>query len=236
MTISDSDDITRVELKYRINPADYEILRARLRAIMEPDPHTAPLPWYTVRSVYFDNAEDDVLNSKVNGERVRRLYRIRAYNGGSSPLYLERKIKTGNLVSKRRQRITEKEYSRATAVGLRRGPGSGNAWTLEEKFSIDAGFAMLRPAILVEYKREAFVHPRLDVRVTFDTCLRAAPGSRPLFGEAVRFQRLFPDDVIILEIKYRSFLPDFISGMLSMSNRPRIAISKYMLCRSYGPA
>lgn len=236
MPISDTDDIKRNELKYRINPADSEILRARLGAIMQHDPHAAPHPWYTVRSLYFDNAEDDLVNSKMNGERVRSLYRIRAYNGGSSPLYLERKTKTGLLVSKRRRRISEKEYSRATAVGLRRRPGGENAWTLEDEFSSDAGFLMLRPVSLVEYRREAFVCPSLEVRVTLDTCLRAAPGSRPLFGEAVRFQRLFPDDVIILEIKYRRFLPDFISGMLSMTNRPRIAISKYTLCRAYGPA
>jgi hypothetical protein len=236
MTIPDSKDIQRNELKYRINLADYEVLRARLQTVMEVDPHAAPNPWYTVRSLYFDNADNEVLHSKMNGERQRSLYRIRTYNGGTSPIFLECKSRSGNLVSKRRQRISTEECSRAVASGFRRKPDGGGEWTLVELFSRETGFSLLKPVSLIEYRREAFVHRCLDVRVTFDTRLAAAPGSRPFLGEQTGFRRLFPNDVVILEIKFRRFLPDFIAGLLIQPNRPRIAISKYALCRACGAA
>ena len=54
----------RHELKYPINEADYHALRRRLSPLMRHDVHAGREGLYTVRSIYFDNADDKALREK----------------------------------------------------------------------------------------------------------------------------------------------------------------------------
>ena len=62
--------VMRHEWKHEINAADLLLLRQRLRAVLQTDPH-AVQGKYKVRSLYFDNAEDKVLLEKANGIKCR---------------------------------------------------------------------------------------------------------------------------------------------------------------------
>jgi hypothetical protein len=77
----------------------------------------------------------------------------------------------------------------------------------------------------VDYDREAFNYAPGDVRLSFDTNLRAAmPGS----GYSVAVDT---GGLIILELKYGSFLPAVAAGLLSGVQFTQLAISKYVMAR-----
>ena len=66
----------RHEWKHEINRADLYSIRARLRAVAEPDPHALG-GRYFIRSLYFDNADDKALREKIDGVNCREKFRIR---------------------------------------------------------------------------------------------------------------------------------------------------------------
>ena len=66
---------------------------------MQPDPH-AKGGVYTIRSLYFDTPSDRALREKLDGVSRREKFRIRYYNGDSSVIHLEKKIKFGGLGNK----------------------------------------------------------------------------------------------------------------------------------------
>jgi hypothetical protein len=70
----------RHELKYEINPVDYQVLQKKLSKILKPDPHMKSNNHYTVRSLYFDDFKGSALNEKEAGIMRRKKYRIRIYN------------------------------------------------------------------------------------------------------------------------------------------------------------
>ena len=60
----------RHEWKHEINIADAMILRQRLSAVMETDPHAVD-GRYLVRSLYFDDPADRALREKIDGVNRR---------------------------------------------------------------------------------------------------------------------------------------------------------------------
>ena len=64
----------RHEWKHVLNIGDLLILRQRLRAIMESDPHAIDGK-YQIRSLYFDNLDDKALREKIDGVNMREKFR-----------------------------------------------------------------------------------------------------------------------------------------------------------------
>ena len=60
-----TDTHYRHEWKHMINMADLTAIRARLRAVAEPDPHAVD-GRYLIRSLYFDNARDKALRDALH--------------------------------------------------------------------------------------------------------------------------------------------------------------------------
>lgn len=69
----------RHEWKHILTYSDMLVLRSRLSAVMQPDPHAVDGK-YMIRSLYFDNAEDKALREKIDGVNHREKFRIRYYN------------------------------------------------------------------------------------------------------------------------------------------------------------
>ena len=86
----------RHEWKHEINMADLIAIRARLRAITDPDPHAIDGK-YLIRSLYFDNTRDKALREKIDGVNMREKFRIRYYNYDTSVIHLERRAGTAGL-------------------------------------------------------------------------------------------------------------------------------------------
>ena len=51
----------RHELKYAIGYGEYMAMRARLKCVMRSDPHTKDDGRYRIKSIYFDNLDDNIL-------------------------------------------------------------------------------------------------------------------------------------------------------------------------------
>lgn len=222
----------RHELKYYIQQAELDVLRARLLPALDLDPHCRRGP-YKIRSLYFDDAFDTALRDKESGVLHRDKYRIRFYNNLTDVIYLERKRKQGDLIQKSSVRITPRLCEKLVE-GDPRGLQTAQSPLIRDMFLM-MRTRLLRPKVIVDYYREAYVYPVGDVRITFDTRLRTGLSSVDLFDPDIPTVCPHDRDVEILEVKFNSYLPDFISALLAGLSAERSAISKYVLARRFEP-
>ncbi len=224
----------RHELKFFITPLQYEVLSRTLKATLNPDPHGNEKNQYHIRSLYFDTFDDAALYDKVNGSANRSKYRIRIYNFSDRMIRLECKSKYRDLISKRSVRITRdlaEQLISADPTGL-----ESTASGLMGDVYREMRTRLLHPVVIVDYLREAYLHPAEEVRITFDMQLRSGLGRVDMFNPDVRTVPPFDHNEIILEVKYNQVLPPYIANILSFALRDgavRSAISKYVYCRRF---
>ena len=222
------DTKLRHEWKHIISPADRQGLIARLETVCMPDPHYGSRS-YRIRSLYFDNVYDKALRERLNGMECREKFRIRFYNGDDSYIVLEKKSKFNQLCGKKSCRVTRQEVE-----ALLRGE---RQWLLEREdslcreFYVKMQYQMLRPKVIVDYSRRAFVYGPGNTRVTLDDDIRTGLGSLDLFNPDLT---LIPADVtrpIVLEVKYDRYLPEIIRQAVQLPDRHTGNYSKYAACR-----
>lgn len=219
----------RHELKYLISYADYYTLKSTLAAFMEPDENAGEDGGYTIRSLYFDDIYDSSLHDKDSGVSRRRKHRIRIYNYSDSVVKLEMKDKFDAYISKVSAKITARQAARLI---------NGNCDFLIDSASpaarsayIDFRTHLLRPRVIVDYEREAFVCDEGNVRITFDRDLRAAYGSFDIFDPDLLTAPAMQPGTMVLEVKYDDFLPGAVRRALRRIDRRPLALSKYVMCR-----
>lgn len=220
----------RVEDKFICDEKQLFYLQSKLECILHTDQNQESQYGYMITSVYFDDYQDRHLIDAVNGNQVREKYRIRIYNGSYDVIKLEVKYKRDSRILKKSCRI-----SREQMIKLLQGqciedcaPSLDSTITL---FNIAINERKLRPVIIVEYDRKAFVFDAGNVRITLDRNLRFSKRV-DLFMQEAEFPRTYvqkPDSV--LEVKYDEFLPGFIAGILETGNMRQEAYSKYRICR-----
>lgn len=219
----------RHEIKYRINGGTYHILRQRLKAVMMPDAHTAG-GLYRVTSLYFDDVYRSAYRDKVNGALNRKKYRIRVYDLGKDIINLEEKVKDNDVGYKKSMRLTGEEYGKLLTGDC--------SFLADEKYADGAGgdfFASssavrLMPAVIVDYIREPYVCYAGNVRITFDMKIAACTNGVDLFSPDNVYETVMPENDLVLEIKYDSYLPDHIRQVLTGISSCEEAVSKYILC------
>lgn len=222
----------RHELKYYINMASYYVLRHRLSTILQLDENADEKTGdYHIRSLYFDDHEETSLMTKIAGTDEREKFRVRIYNMEDNVIRLERKIKKDQYILKHSCGITRKEFDMLM---------QGECSFLLQKDKLPAGavyFAMrnkgLRPVKVVDYVREAYIHPIEDVRITFDKDLRAGIGDFNIFDKQLFTMPMMEKGMMVLEIKFNQFLPGYIRRAFDGIEANRSAISKYAICRKY---
>ena len=221
----------RHELKYFITPAEMNVLRGVLTPVMQLDPNGNENNEYHIRSLYFDTINDDALEEKIAGVGNRKKYRIRIYNFSDKVIKLECKSKYGDLISKQSVTIP-RELADQLIAGDPEGLQRMRHPLLHDMFR-EMRTRLLRPAVLVDYVREAYIHPAEEVRITFDKTLRTGLFSHDMFNKDIPTYPVFGDPVEILEVKYDEFLPSYLQSILSGVTAQRSAISKYTHCRRY---
>lgn len=222
----------RHELKYYINYRDYAVLRHALRVIMKPDPHSDENGRYSIRSMYFDDLDDNTVREKLEGVENRNKYRIRVYNKGKDGVIrFEKKIKRGQFIAKQSFLLSENEYIAMMQgdIGFllkRKEPLAREMYT---KMRSD-GF---RPKVIVDYEREAYIVDIERTRITFDMNVRGSTIVNDIFDDTPTIPAI-DNGTMILEIKFNKFLPEHIRHVLGIMEAPqRSAASKYVLCRKY---
>lgn len=224
----------RHELKFFISPLQYQVLSRTLKATLNPDPNGDENNQYHIRSLYFDTAYDSALYDKINGTANRDKYRIRIYNFSDQMIRLECKSKFRDLISKRSVRITRdlaEQLISADPTGLESTASGLVSDTFREMRT-----NLLHPVVIVDYLREAYLHPAEEVRITFDMQLRSGLNSVDMFNPYLPTVPPFDHDEIILEVKYNQVLPLYIANLLTYALRDgacRSAISKYVYCRRF---
>ena len=220
----------RHELKHEISKADYLVLLGRLSAVMHRDIH-GENGSYTVRSLYFDDALDSALMEKINGINRREKFRLRYYGDDVTYIRLEKKSKINGLCQKMTTQLSVKEVQSLLQ--------KDTLWMMEHESALvrELGLKMknkgLEPKTIVDYKRDAFVFPAGNVRVTLDHNIRTGMNSKDFFNpESVMVPVL--DNSIILEVKWDEFLPDIIRDVVWLEGRSDAAYSKYASSRVFG--
>ena len=223
----------RHELKYFINEAQYLVLSGILDQVLQRDPNGDEYNEYHIRSLYFDTAFDTALYDKIDGDPNRDKYRIRIYNFSDRVIKMECKTKVGNLISKRSQNIPRLLCEQLMA-GDPTGLETTRSGLLNDVFR-EMTINLLHPVVIVDYVREAYLHPAEEVRITFDKQLRTGLWSKDLFNTQLPTVSPFDDQLMILEVKYNQFLPTYIRDILNTycAGACVSAISKYTWCRRF---
>lgn len=223
----------RHELKYFINRAELEVLRARLTPVMNLDKHCKNGDAYLIRSLYFDDIDDSAYYDKVAGVMHRDKYRIRIYRHSDKEIFLERKRKLGDLIQKSSVQISRRLCEQIIS-GDPRGLQTSPSPLLQDVY-VQMRTKLLRPAVIVDYRREAYTSPAENVRITFDMGLKSGLHSHDLFNPEIPTISPLDQDMEILEVKFDNYLPDHIRGILAGIQADRSAVSKYVLCRRFEP-
>lgn len=223
----------RHEQKYYISDTQYHVLSGMLKNVLRPDDHTDESNEYHIRSLYFDTLYDTALQEKISGVSERDKYRIRIYNFSDSVIRMECKSKYDVYISKRSKTIS-RDMAEQIIAGDPTGLDQTDSGLLADVFR-EMRTHLLRPVVIVDYVREAYMHPAEDIRITFDKQVRTGFRSVDLFNPHVPTLPVIDNDQVILEVKFNRTLPPYIANVLSLAAgwSRRSAISKYCLCRSY---
>jgi hypothetical protein len=184
---------------------------------------------YFIRSLYFDDNRDSALYDKNAGVYSRRKYRVRIYNMHNDVIKLECKQKVGEYICKESTAIDLEEYYSIINNDysfLKQTKG------LKKEYYHQFMEKGLRPRVIVDYDREAYVLNTSEVRITFDKNLRVGFNSNDIFSDNLITYGVYEIGAMILEVKFNEFLPDYVIQLLSSCiSQYKQAISKYVLCR-----
>lgn len=210
------------ELKFLVSPAQGDAIRAWAREHLTADPHGGGPHGdeYSTTTLYTDTPGQDVYRRR--GSYGRSKYRVRRY-GTSDVVFLERKLRTLALLSKRRSivGIDDLPLLDQPVQDLGDWPGEWFAGRLAAR--------RLSPVCQVTYNRTARVTatPYGLARLTVDTSLSARPASRWAF-EAPEYHTVLPTDMIV-ELKYVVAMPAVFKRLLETVGIEPQTLSKYRL-------
>lgn len=220
----------RNELKHLITPGDRAAIRAVMKTVAQLDPHAQAKGYYTIRSLYFDNIADKALREKLDGVNEREKFRIRYYDGDTSVIHLEKKVKRDNGGYKVSCSLTADEAQRIV--------NGDTLWMAADKRALVVELYAkmksqgLRPRTIVDYERIPFVYGPGNVRVTVDYNIRTGLRCTDFLNPDCVMIPVGSD--IILEVKWDDYLPTIIRHAVQLKGRRQTAFSKYAQSRIYG--
>lgn len=224
----------RHEIKYLCWETQIPIIQNKVHVFCDRDAHGDQEGQYLIRSLYFDDLNDTSYYENEMGTDCRQKYRIRTYNGNGDHLTLERKSKYNGMTWKEGAAFP-REFCEDILQGTWICPDLALQPPLLQQFYLEYRTNLLRPKIIVEYRRTPYVYSAGNVRITFDRDISAS-GDIESFLEPDLFSRpIMPAGQHLLEVKYDTLIPDFIYNAISGERMRQTTFSKYYLCRKiYG--
>jgi hypothetical protein len=210
------------ELKFVVSRVRAQQIRDWARARLSPDPNASDgsIDNYHITSLYFDTKHFDAFHRR--GSFGRSKYRIRRY-GASEAAFLERKLKTRGLLSKRRSVVHLDELKRLGDSQPER--GWAGFWYHQRLLA-----RRLNPVCQISYRRTARVAMTGlgPIRLTLDDDIRALGANGLLFDADKKGTRL-SEEQIIIELKYRFEMPVLFKLLVEEFALNPQPISKYRL-------
>ena len=211
---------TARELKFLVTASQADAIRQWARSELSPDPFAGGEfhDEYATTSLYFDTPDLDVYHRR--GSYRRSKYRIRRY-GQAESVFLERKLRTGTSLSKRRTTVDVSDLQRLSGPADR---GWSGYW-----FQQRLELRRLLATCQVSYQRVARIGAMGSggVRLTLDRDIRAIPQTEPAF--AVEHGVTVSPNHQILELKFRRDLPPIFQTLIDGFELTPLTVSKYRL-------
>jgi len=211
------------EVKFLVDEAQALEVEAWAARYLEPDPHGDPAQGgsYQITSLYTDTNAFDVYHRTPKYRR--RKYRLRRY--GSEPtIHLERKVRRGERVTKRRASVSECDLLLLThALAI---PGWPGYWFHDSLLR-----KSLFPACQLIYQRTAFFGTCSDgpLRLTLDRQIQGQLVSDWKVEVSQQVIPLLPGEVV-LELKFRNAMPVAFKQLVAELQLNSTGISKYRRC------
>ena len=229
--------IIRQEYKYYISFQTYLALKSQLGNCMELDENAnRTSSTYKVRSLYFDNIDQNDFNEKVDGIYSREKFRIRSYDESLKVFKFESKKRIDLAIKKTSETLDKKTVDSIIS-------GNYEELLLKDSALLRRAYGKLKgngykPRVIVEYDRLAYRLPYNNIRITLDLNLRTYNSCINLINPNIASTPVFKDNTQILEIKFSGFLPSHLRSLIGKFTSSRNSISKFVLCQqqiSHGP-
>lgn len=220
-------EVNRRELKYQVSLSEVMELKPKLAALLSEDRHNGP-NGYVVRSLYYDTLYDSDFEDKIDGYDKRQKIRLRVYDIHSGQAKLELKEKIGSVQRKRSLLLNREESERMMR-------GDYSVLMLRSEKLAHQMYTMMnmrcyRPKCIVEYDRLAYCEETNEIRITFDSNLRATELDKDIFRENLILYPIADTSQVTMEVKYNGFLFSHVKDVLNSANKLQISNSKY--CRA----
>ncbi len=239
----------RHEDKYIIDPLQAQILKERARAIMRRDPYAGSDGFYSIKSLYFDDASHSCYHETENGTDPRAKFRIRAYNNDLGMLRLEKKMKARGLTAKESALISLRECEELIKGRIPEPCGGED----EKKRSLftELGAKRLKPVIIIAYDRMPFILDAFNIRFTIDMRLSCSLETDSFLSKDLRLRvpvraeqgrflvqtagregalSLQNSGYSVMELKWDDILPPHLKEYLSLESLRMSRFSKYYSC------
>jgi VTC domain len=215
------------ELKFTLSEGRVDLARRWLERICIRD---RTFPQAIVWTIYYDTPALSSLGEKINSDYLKRKIRVRWYSDlagrATGPAFVEAKLRVGNRRSKIRERLP---YPAEEVAGwdvqdarLRRFP------KLLNQLGVLAHDSW-QPLMLIRYRRDRFIEPLSNSRISLDSDIAAAAVNRTF----VSVVDATPIGVAVLETKgANEVLPLALHPLLQLGLHKR-SFSKFLVVYSH---
>ncbi len=215
--------VYRFENKYIATKTQVHEMEKIISKLAVEDANSKDSSGYIVKSLYFDTPYFNSFYDTEEGETHRFKIRLRNY-GDDNFFKIEIKIK--HEISSYKHVVT---LTREEALNI----AQGNYDCLKNHDSYEAMFIYsklvtngFRPVNTVIYHRKAYFLPGDNFRITFDTNIKSYLNKDIIF-HSMDISALESFDSNVIEVKYNSFCPLWVSKLLTNNNLIISANSKY---------
>ena len=230
--------LDRREFKYLVPVEMATDMAKAISSVCSLDPFAGADGSYDIRSLYFDTNQLGLYWANEREEMNRFKLRVRTYPPATSQVWLEVKARSGDSIYKTRASLPYDTWSTLAqnpSETLLSTESSQNRKMLE-RFLYHLHAHLLEPAMLVQYRREAYFS-RVDdyARVTFDRAiqcqeqtqwsLEATPAHWRAVDHPVQTRTRAP--MCIVELKFGSMVPRWMNVLIQNFELIRYSFSKY---------
>lgn len=214
----------RHEYKFIIPYGEMLSLRGKLDQVLNLDRGGS----YLVRSLYFDDFNDQDYYDKQGGEMIRKKVRLRIYDKSDKKAKLEIKGKYDYHQLKESLVIDSKcakEIINGDYHSLLEMPND-----LAQRFYtyFQTGY---RPKVIIEYDRIAYMSST-TTRITFDYNIKKSHDYDNFFTDDINYFELTDPKDVVMEVKFDRFLEPYISKILENYISRYQSVSKYVMGRN----
>jgi hypothetical protein len=224
----------RFEFKYQISESKAAAVENFIQPYLHPDRYCKlqPTGSYPLVSLYLDSADLRLCRESLTGTKNRFKLRIRGYNDDPAyPKFFEIKRRLNFVIIKDRQRVNQRDIAHL----LGGSPLPEQYYSTEQEplkqFLFYLQYIKARPLIQVRYIRRAYEdNSETRVRVTFDRELSYRICDKPIVALGGSGWQRHPINDVILEIKFTSRFPAWLTRMARCLELRQQSFSKYTNC------